>query len=322
MRKPLCLLLLCGLLLLALFFMMRPPHRAEHAPTPSTHKSISQTKPLEKEKEQEPAPPSAHEKAHAEQVLAFFNQIEGAIEAPWLTQADAIAFFIRIYLGEWELPKYTKIPAPQRLFFKTLLPDEALFSPSLRQSLQKHLEIMANALDTMQTTYQELERYVIDPHQDDGVKGKRLARTINAAYERFSSARKSYVGLLENEATQAENTLLIDFPLKRQILAARKLFSLQRQITDELAKNAIDTKALTHLFTTFNNEANEAAKPPFKESPLKERAYRHFLSHIQIYAKDVEQGINEGFFPDLRRKLNEDITKTRTSYNDFVRLLN
>ncbi|MBQ7607594.1 MAG: hypothetical protein IJU76_06445 [Desulfovibrionaceae bacterium] len=259
----------------------------------------------------------------AEQIIDFCNRAEQNTAEDWFTQADRLAFFVRIYLGEWQLPKYNKALTEKKVFLEKLLPPDDLFEVSEKKALRDALLAMHAALATMHANYRELERYVRDPSiQDDGVLGKRLSRKITEAYAQFGLAKKDYFALLEKKAVPAENIFLVDNPLKRQILEARILFSLLRAISFELSKDTVDLAKTRALEEEVRTHIAEAERPPFKGKPLSERRYRAFLKEIKIYADDLAQGNQEGFYPHVRKALNLDLANIRTAYNDFAKNVN
>ena len=260
---------------------------------------------------------------HASQVLQFANAAETVVSAGWFAQADRIAFFIRIYLGEWELAILPKVKIGRASSIQRLLPPDQLLSPELTQKMAEQIALMAEHLDAMLKTYDELKKYVQDTTiMDEGVLGKRLAAQINKSYERFALARKSYFSLLETESLPAEDLFLAQSPLRRQIIAARGIFALFAEITAQLSRETICREAIIDLQKRLSLLLAYAEEPPFKDSPLKERAFRAFLKSVHIYLSDLDVGVREGFYPHVRKALNNSQLACRTSYNDFAQYLN
>ncbi|MCR5814680.1 MAG: hypothetical protein K6G15_09340 [Desulfovibrio sp.] len=260
---------------------------------------------------------------HASNVLQFANEAENVISEGWFAQADRIAFFIRIYLGEWELALLPKVKIARASSIQRLLPPDTLFPADHRQKMADCVSQMADQLDAMLKDYEALTAYVQDTSlMDEGRQGKRLAATINKSYERFSSARKSYFSLLEHESLPAEDLFLAQSPLRRQIIAARGIFALFGEITTALSQENLDREAIIKLQRRLSLLLAYAEEPPFKDSPLKERAFRAFLKTVHNYLADLDVGIQEGFYPHVRKALNTSQLACRTSYNDFANYLN
>lgn len=89
---------------------------------------------------------------------------------------------------------------------------------------------MAKTAASIRADYRALERYVKDVDiQDDGVKGRALAASMEKAHAEFAAARESYVRTVEAHAVTAEGLLLRGHPLRRQILAAERVFARLRR---------------------------------------------------------------------------------------------
>ena len=266
--------------------------------------------------------PSPDELDDATYLLSFANQAQEAINSGWLAQADLLAFFIRVYLGEWELAILPKVKEQKDAAKKKLWPPEDLFAAEIRPYLIKNLEQMFTSLDAMLKTYQELAKYVLDDTvQDEGVAGKRLTTRILKQYETFKEARSNYFGVIDEESKSAEDLLLTDEPLRRQIMAARYIFGLFQDVSWALTQEK--SRAVTRdLAKKLTLAIDYAAEPPFRGKPLVERSYRYFLKMVLSYNEVLKLGNEEGFYPETRKKLNECLTNSRQAYNDFAKMLN
>lgn len=127
---------------------------------------------------------------------------------------------------------------------------------------------MSKALETMLADYKALEKYVADHTiKDDGAQGKKLVQSLRSAHTTFMAARKSFLETVEARAAQAEDLLLWEHPLKRQIVEARKIFSLFRQAGDLLAPEEPDNAALEQLRGQLEASLHVAGQPPFPAAP-------------------------------------------------------
>lgn len=266
---------------------------------------------------------SESEQRRASKILSFANQADTIISEGWFSQADHIAFFVRIYLGEWEFALLPKVKVSRATSRQRLLPPEGLFADELRQKMAEQITVMTERLDEMIENYGELTKYVQDTSViDEGVRGKRLAKKLNEGYERFSEARKAYFSLLESESLPAEDLFLAQAPLRRQIIAARSIFDLFSELSETLSHEPVNRDEVMRLHERLQLLVNYAEAPPFKDAPLKERAYRSFLKSVHSYLSDLQVGISEGFYPHVRKALNVSQNTCRTRYNDFARYLN
>lgn len=310
-----------------------------------------------------PAPVTPEEKARASLLLDFCNDAERTAFGPWYRQADVLDFYTRIYLGEWKLPKRGEPDSSRAAASRRLMPPAGLFTDEERGRIAGHGEAMGKALEGMIADYKALEAYVADPTIiDDGKKGKELAAAIAKGYARFCASRTALLSLLDERAVVAEDVFLADNPLRRQILCARRIFRLYRQIaeiltpkpaqeppaaadplagaadapasqpdgnaakTEEGAPGAtpprVDRAALAAMERELRAVAAYAAEPPFRGKPLDERAYRAFLKEVAAYDAMLARGLAEGFFMPLRKAMNDLAATSRETYNAFVEGMN
>ena len=266
--------------------------------------------------------PSQDELDNAEIILGFANQAQESINTGWLAQGDLIAFFIRVYLGEWDLALLPKIKEDKNQAKMRLLPPEDLFSAETRTYLVENLDKMLTSIDVMLNTYGELVKYVLDETtQDEGLAGKKLAKKILQHYENFKEGRENYFGVIDEESKTAEDLLLTNDPLRRQIMAARSMFALFQDASWALTqeKSRTVTRDIQQKLTQVINYASE---PPFRGKPLIEKSYRDFLKKVKIYNDILTLGNEEGFYPETRQNLNDSLANCRQAYNDFAKMLN
>lgn len=257
----------------------------------------------------------------ADEILDFCNVATETFNYGWFAQADLIAFFVRIYLGEWQVAILPKNEDTANDIAK-LTPNSDLFSEETRNYLTAELKKMSQALDKMLADYDRLTKYFQDDSViDEGIKGKQLAAQITANYSLFQTARKNYFGVLDEESKIAEDVYLTSAPLRRQIMAARFLFALFQEVSWSIAEDKPRAKT-RKLHTQLQNIYDYAAAPPFRGKPLLERSYREFLKDVAIYLEVLAQGNEEGFYPDTRKDLNNCLANCRSSYNEFAAELN
>ena len=119
----------------------------------------------------------------------------------------------------------------------------------------------------------------------------------------------------------AEDVFLYDAPLRRQIMCARAIFALLQDISWALAEDK-QRSVSRELEKKLQALCAYAAEPPFRGKPLVERAYREFLKHLNFYLEILHLGNEEGFFPHIRKDLNDSLADCRSAYNAFAALLN
>lgn len=310
-----------------------------------------------------PAPVTPEERARASLMLDFCNDAERTAFGPWYRQADVLDFYTRIYLGEWKLPKLGAPDSSLAAASRHLTPPAGLFTDDERGKIAAHGEAMGKTLEGMIADYKALESYVADPMIiDDGKRGKELAASITKAYARFCASRTALLSFLDERSLAAEDVFLAGNPLRRQILCARRIFRLYRQVAEKLtpktnqeapantdpavaATNApastpagstakpdeatpeapqprVDRAALAAIERELRAVAAYAAEPPFRGKPLDERAYRAFLKEVAAYDAMLARGLAEGFFMPLRKALNDLAATSREAYNVFASGMN
>ena len=266
--------------------------------------------------------PSPHELESAAKILDFTNAATMSATSGWFAQADLIAFFIQIYLGEWQLAILPKNTEDKVQAITQLIPPEDLFSAETEQYLKDVSQAMATELEKMLSLYKSLTKYFKDETiQDEGVLGKKLAGQIVDSYTKFKAERQKYFEVIAEESRLAEDLFLTSEPLRRQIMAARSIFTLFQDVSWALAdaKNRDTTRSLAQKLQAL---IDYAAMPPFRGKPLCERAFRDFLKKVAIYHDILVIGNEEGFYPETRKLLNDSVSDCRISYNAFAEMLN
>ena len=265
--------------------------------------------------------PSPAELEKADRLVAFSNAASMALAAGRYAQADVLMAYTKYYLAEWQLAKRPAIsPDEDEILARRLVPPAGLFTPEQTKKMAASVQEMNKAIASMRADYRSLEKYVEDAQlQDDGAKGKALGAGIAKAHASFVVARDAYMQIVEAEAAPAEDILLSNHPLKRQIQAAERIFAVFGKAASLLAPDKPDREALQALRQELAAALADGARPPFMAAPDLERRYRGFLKQAENYAELFDQGLNEEFYAPLRFEMNKAAVASRTAYNDFVR---
>ena len=284
---------------------------ASKAEAPAVEQSSEQTSPA----------PSPADLDRADRLVAFSNAASMALAAGRYAQADVLMAYTKYYLAEWQLAKRPAInPDEDEILARRLAPPVGLFTPEQTKKMAASVQEMNKAIASMRADYRSLEKYVEDAQlQDDGAKGKALGAGIAKAHASFVVARDAYMQIVEAEAAPAEDILLSNHPLKRQIQAAERIFAVFGKAASLLAPDKPDREALQALRQELAAALADAARPPFMAAPDLERRYRGFLKQAESYAELFDQGLNEEFYAPLRFEMNKAAVASRTAYNDFVR---
>ena len=271
---------------------------------------------------QEAAPaPSPADLDRADRLVAFSNSASMALAAGRYAQADVLMAYTKYYLAEWQLAKRPAINADEdESLARRLVPPAGLFTPEQTKKMAASVQDMNKAIASMRADYRSLENYVEDATlQDNGVKGKALGAAIAKAHAAFVVARDAYMQIVETEAAPAEDMLLFNHPLKRQIQAAERIFAVFGKAASLLAPDRPDREALLAQRQELAAALADGARPPFMAAPDLERRYRGFIKQAQTYAELFDKGLEEEFYSPLRFELNKAALASRAAYNDFVR---
>ena len=265
--------------------------------------------------------PSPADLDRADRLVAFSNAASTALAKGRYAQADVLMAYTKYYLAEWQLGKRPAIaPDEDEILARRLVPPVGLFTPEQTKKMAACVQDMNKAIASMRADYRTLEKYVEDGSvQDDGTRGKYLAAGIAKAHAAFVVARDAYMQIVEAEAAPAEDMLLHNHPLKRQIQAAERIFSVFGKAASLLAPEKPDRQALQAQRQDLAAALADGGRPPFMAAPDLERRYRGFLKQAEIYAELFDKGLEEEFYAPLRFELNKAALASRAAYNDFVR---
>lgn len=279
-------------------------------------------KPGDMQDEQEAGPPpSPADLDRADRLVAFSNSASTALAAGRYAQADVLVAYTKYYLSEWQLAKRPAVNADEdEALARRLVPPAGLFTPEQTKKMATSVQEMNKAIASMRADYRTLEKYVEDATlQDDGVKGKALGESIIKAHAAFVVARDAFMQIVEAEAAPAEDLLLRNHPLKRQIQAAERIFAVFGKAASLLAPEQPDRVALQALRQELTAALADGGRPPFRAAPDLERRYRGFLKQAESYAEFFDKGLEEEFYAPVRFEMNKAAVASRGAYNDFVR---
>ena len=239
-------------------------------------------------------------------------------------QADVLAAYTKYYLAEWQLAKRPELNTDQdAALARRLTPPVSLFTPEQAKKMAACVQDMNKAIVDMRADYRLLEKYVVDESiQDNGVKGKALAAEILKEHAAFIVARDTYMAIVEGEAAPAEDILLRNHPLKRQIQAAERIFAVFGKTATLLTPSKPDRDALKAQRDELAAAIADGGRPPFMAAPELERQYRAFLKQAGSYAQLFDQGLEEEFYVPVRFEMNKAALASRAAYNDFVKVAN
>ena len=276
---------------------------------------------VEQPTEQASPAPTPEDLDRADRLVAFSNSASTALAAGRYAQADVLMAYTKYYLAEWQLAKRPVInPDEDDRLARRLVPPVGLFTQEQTKKMAASVQEMNKAIASMRADYRTLEKYVEDASlQDDGVKGKYLGVGIAKAHAAYVVARDAYMQVVEGEAAPAEDMLLSNHPLKRQIQAAEHIFSVFGKVASLLAPEKSDREALQAQRQKLAAALADGGRPPFMAAPELERRYRNFLKQAEGYAELFDQGLDEEFYAPLRFELNKAALASRAAYNDFVR---
>ena len=131
--------------------------------------------------------PTQQELETAAKILDFTNQAAQSCNEGWYAQADLIAFFCKIYAGEWQLAVLPQAKVSKETSQAQLTPPPELFAAETTTYIVKTLNTMTQNLEEMLVCYQDLSRYVADTSiQDEGARGKIILQKIQENYTAFN----------------------------------------------------------------------------------------------------------------------------------------
>ncbi|MDR3320551.1 MAG: hypothetical protein LBS77_06535 [Desulfovibrio sp.] len=271
------------------------------------------------------SPLSPEERKKAADIIDYFNLSNTILAEEPYTLPESCFAAVREYLQTWCLKPLPKVVKNAEAVLKRLVPPHQLFAKEMDVQFLRHIGDMNMALNEVLKEYRRLEIYVGDRNiVDDGVLGKKIIAALDVAYQKFLTSRNNFLKQMEDGevSARAEDGLLRDHPLGRQIRLAREIFSLFRQTAFLLGEEHSARAALTQVGDNLKNALDDAGKPPFRASPGVEREYRAFLKEASRFAEILSRGLAGSFHASVRQSLNDATAASRRAYNDFVRAEN
>ncbi len=262
------------------------------------------------------------QRENADRTLQFSNLATVVLTDGYYALPDALYDNINYYLDVWRLPKKPRAHGADRAK-KAMHPPKGIFNEKEEAALAAAFQEMDQALGSMLKDYTSLEQYVADDSiRDNGKEGKKLGKKIADNHSRFMKARKTWLEMVDARAEQAQEILLREHPLERQILDASKMFSIFREITALLVPENTDKSAVSALRQNLDQVLADAKRPPFPASPQLEREYRGYLKTVDKYLQSLDAGLKEGFFTPQKKILTTDVINCHNAYNSFAKLAN
>lgn len=255
----------------------------------------------------------------AEKVLDFYNRAAAAFETGYYALPEKIMENSRRYERGWIAPEKLEAPEPA----KSLLPEKGLFNEAEEAALAAALDDMDKALARLLAHYEALLGYPPEARiEDEDQTGKRLQNDLELAHGQFMRARKTYMGIIDKAASEAESYILKTHPLERQIVCAREIFAQIAQISELLRIQEPDISLLASCRENMRELIDRASLPPFPAQPGLERLYRGFLKLATNYMERVPITPQTARNGAIKRELALLADDMRAAYNEFARQVN
>ncbi len=275
------------------------------------------------EQKTENLPPLSREEIRiADTTLTFSNRARDILNNGLYAAVHVLKDNVSQYRKTWSLPKRPKLPVKFNGDDR-LKPPSGIFSKSEEKDLTLALAGMNTALNDIINHYKNLEKYISDSSIiDDGKRGLELSEKLEQSHFQYMKAQKSWLGIVEAKAAEAEAKLLREHPLERQILSAKNIFNQMREIAEIISSEPDNRQIISQLGQNLNAIIEEAGQPPFQAQPFLERLYKAFLKDANTYAQILNRGMLEGFHNVQKKELQSAQSKCGESYNEFVRAVN
>lgn len=265
-------------------------------------------------------PPSEIDKEKANKILGFYNKSIEEFNSGYFSLPKKIYQHRQYYLTHWQLPEKLKIPTKNKRAFQ---PPKGIFTTQDEKNLAEAYDKMDSTLDQMIGDYHKLEAYITDSTiQDDGKEGKNLTDLLMSGNTKFMAARKSWLGIVEAEAAKAENTMLRDDPLSRQIIAAHNILRLINETADLFISGELQRQNLGMTIQDLELNIENGNKPPFPAASRLERLYKAFIKAALNYTNVLKKCELEGIFQVQMRELTKAAHLCQTAYNAFAQARN
>lgn len=262
--------------------------------------------------------PTPEKVVKADKMIAYSNQAHEFLESGSYKLADIFHANSQNYLHTFRLParpKITRKAAPR--------PDNGVFDEAEANLVAKGLAGMDKAMDNLLGNYANLEKYIADKSiRDDGKQGEELVTKISKAHADFIAARDTWLDIVQKRAAEAEQVLLYQHPLKRQIMAGSAIFRRFEEVAQLLAAKDANPDLINACRQNIERLVREGAKPPFPAKPVLERLYRAFLKTVDAYLVQLDSGLMGGFYKPQISALNSASQACTRAWNEFVKTAN
>ncbi len=201
----------------------------------------------------------------------------------------------------------------------------------LGSEYQTMISEMINSFEPLLTYKTEIGKYLdAEDYKDDkGAKAKQIKENVEKAIIANKKASETFFAKIAPQVDKAEEDILADHPLKKQIIQSKSLLALVKQ-TSEITAKETDPNVLKTKFTELYNQIqagldkNKSSSFP-TDSKLKTRknAFDRFNSRVDDHLgkmRVAQRALNEGKslsefeYSDLDRS----VGYVLDAYNSFV----
>lgn len=267
-----------------------------------------------------PEPPaSAEELDLAQRRIDYVNRADRHLASLCGRYPQLIMLGVEEYRNSYTTLGFGREEPSATCMARTLAPPSGLFDKEESRQIEKHLAAMDRQRESMDRDYEKLRAYVKDTSiVDDGKLGRKLVGQIEKSFRAYAQELEGFRSMLDSRASQAQDTLLRDHPLRDHVRLAMDMVSIVRRIADGLEVTEPDPKSLDKPIARLRADIDRAERLPFAVPGATEMYYRHFLKDARGLLALLLRGQIESFHAEVRSALNAQWSQCRQNYNAFV----
>jgi len=189
-----------------------------------------------------------------------------------------------------------------------LLKPNDFFESDIAQKVKPLIEGMTSSYTSVKDAYNDFKSYYTneDYKDDNWAKAEELLTKIKSSSDTFYSNRDTFFTIIEPTMEIAEEEVLKDHPLKKEILHTKKTLKIVDDLVDLMANPETPIASLEESYLTLEKRFNESKKMETKNLEKQNK-----LMNFNSFYDEIEKMLG------VLRKTKRDGEISDSDYNEF-----